>query len=447
MDRSPEPGAPPVLSRAAVRPTSDLAGGMRFIIQGRVPLQGAIRVSGAKNAVLPAMAAALLTSEPVIIEGVPRIEDVLILGEVLTRLGATVEWLDASTLVITADQVRSFHAPSDLVKRMRASFLVVGPLLARFGEGASCPPGGDVIGQRPIDVHLVGFMALGAEVRFDGEVYWTRAKRLRGRTIFMDYPSHIGTENLLMAATLAEGRTVIRNASAEPEVVNLAQMLIGMGAKITGAGTSTIEVEGVERLHGTRHRVIPDRIEAGTFALATAVTGGDVWVENVQPRHLDSLLWKLGEMGVRVEEHGTVLRVDAREGRLRSTNVQCLPYPGYPTDLQATIGAVLTQAEGLSVVHERVYDNRLLHVAELRRLGAEIEVSGQTAVIRGPVALAGTTVRALDIRSGAALVLAGLAAYGRTEVLDIAHLDRGYESIDVKLRQLGARIERRTAIT
>jgi UDP-N-acetylglucosamine 1-carboxyvinyltransferase len=390
------------------------------------------------------MAAALLTPDPVIIEGVPRIEDVLILGEVLSRLGATVEWADSSTLVITADRVHAFHAPSELVKRMRASFLVVGPLLARFGEGASCPPGGDVIGQRPIDVHLVGFMALGAEVRYDGEVYWTRAQKLRGCPIFMDYPSHIGTENLLMAATLAEGRTIIRNASAEPEVVDLAAMLSAMGAKIRGAGTSTIEVEGVERLRGVRHRVIPDRIEAGTFALATAATGGEVWIENVQPRHLDSLLWKLGEMGVHVEERGTVLHVDAREARLRSTNVQCLPYPGYPTDLQATIGAVLTQADGLSVVHERVYDNRLLHVAELRRLGAEIEVSGQTAVIRGPVALAGTTVRALDIRSGAALVLAGLAAYGRTEVLDITHLDRGYESLDVKLRQLGARIERRS---
>ncbi|MCS6801553.1 MAG: UDP-N-acetylglucosamine 1-carboxyvinyltransferase [Chloroflexota bacterium] len=443
MDRSLEPTCSPLLTSSPLRPVPRSADGARFIIQGRLPLQGEVRVSGAKNAVLPAMAAALLTSEPVIIEGVPRIEDVAILSEVLVRLGARVEWLDASTLVITADQIHSFHAPSELVKKMRASFLVVGPLLARFGEGASCPPGGDVIGQRPIDVHLVGFMALGAEVRFDGEVYWTRASKLRGRTIFMDYPSHIGTENLLMAATLAEGQTIIRNASAEPEVVDLAKMLTAMGAKIRGAGTSTIEVEGVERLRGVRHRVIPDRIEAGTFALAAAATAGDVWIENVQPRHLDALLWKLGEMGVRVEERESVLRVDAREGRLRSTNVQCLPYPGYPTDLQATIGAVLTQADGLSVVHERVYDNRLLHVAELRRLGAEIEVSGQTAVIRGPVALAGTTVRALDIRSGAALVIAGLAAYGRTEVLDINHLDRGYEAIDVKLRQLGARIERR----
>ncbi|MFN8533115.1 MAG: UDP-N-acetylglucosamine 1-carboxyvinyltransferase [Dehalococcoidia bacterium] len=445
MDRFPQPGIAPhraTPGRTLGVPPSTAE---RFIIQGRLPLHGRVAISGAKNAVLPAMAAALLTAEPVIIEGVPFIEDVLILSEVLTTLGAQVEWLDADTLEIRAAQIHSFLAPSHLVKQMRASFLVLGPLLARFGEAASCPPGGDVIGQRPIDVHLVGFMALGAEVRHDGEVYWTHASKLRGRTIFMDYPSHIGTENLLMAATLADGVTTIRNASAEPEVVDLAEMLISMGAKIAGAGTSTITVEGVERLGGVRHRVIPDRIEAGTYALATAATAGDVFIEGVRPRHLDSLIWKLGEIGVDVSEQGTMLHVDARRGRLRSTNVQCLPYPGYPTDLQATIGAVLTQAEGLSVIHERVYDNRLLHVAELRRLGAEIEVSGQTAVIRGPVALAGTTVRALDIRSGASLILAGLAAYGRTEVLDIGHLDRGYDRLDIKLRHLGARIERRSA--
>ncbi|MCL6648210.1 MAG: UDP-N-acetylglucosamine 1-carboxyvinyltransferase [Chloroflexi bacterium] len=442
MSRPPDPSPAPAVGAPAPGAAEHVRSA-RFLIQGRIPLQGTVRVGGAKNAVLPAMAAALLTNETCIIEHVPQIEDVAILTRVLTTLGARVEWVDAHTLAITADAIRGFHAPSELVKRMRASFLVMGPLLARFGEAASCAPGGDVIGQLPIDVHLVGFGALGAEIRFDGEVYWTRARRLKGCTIFMDYPSHIGTENLLMAATLAEGTTIIRNASAEPEVVDLARMLVAMGARIKGAGTSTIVVEGVPRLQGVRYAVIPDRIEAGTFALATAVTGGAIWIENVRPRHLDALLWKLGEMGVAVEERETALWVNARGRRLRSTNVQCLPYPGYPTDLQATIGAVLTQAEGMSVIHERVYDNRLLHVAELRRLGAEIEVSGQTAVIRGPVALAGTTVRALDIRSGAALVLAGLAAYGRTEVLEIAHLDRGYERIDEKLRQLGARIERR----
>lgn len=388
------------------------------------------------------MAACLLTDEPVVLDGVPDIEDVAILSQVLSNLGATVEREGPGRLRIVADKITTFRAPSDLVRKMRASFLVLGPLLARFGEAESCAPGGDVIGQRPIDVHLVGFGALGAEIRRDGDIYSTKAKRLAGTAIFLDYPSHIGTENLLMAACLAEGRTVLKNASAEPEVVDLATMLTRMGARIKGAGTSTIIVHGVEKLHGTYHEVIPDRIEAGTYAIAAAATGGEVWIDNVRPRHMDALIWKLGEMGVSVGDLDGSLFINAKNVHLRSVNVQALPYPGFPTDLQATMAALLTQADGLSIIHERVYDNRLLHVGELRRMGAEIEVSGQTAVIRGPIALVGSTVRALDIRSGAALVLAGLAAHGQTEVLDVVHLDRGYDNMTEKLRSLGAEIQR-----
>ncbi|MCS7002275.1 MAG: UDP-N-acetylglucosamine 1-carboxyvinyltransferase, partial [Dehalococcoidia bacterium] len=393
-------------------------------------------------AVLPAMAAALLTDEPCVIHGVPRIEDVSILAQVLRSLGAVVEWIGPTTIQISARTITSHLAPSDLVKRMRASFLVMGPLLARLGEAASCAPGGDVIGQRPIDVHLIGFKTLGAEIRYENEIYWTRAAKLTGAPIFMDYPSHIGTENLLMAACLAEGRTILRNASAEPEVVDLAAMLTKMGAKIHGAGTATIVIDGVDKLHGVEHAVIPDRIEAGTFAIIAAATGGRVTLENVLPRHLDALIWKLQEMGATVSETACSLTVDARDRRLRAVNVQALPYPGFPTDLQATMGALLTQADGLSIIHERVYDNRLLHVVELRRMGAQIESSSQTAIIRGPTLLAGATVRALDIRSGAALVVAGLAAYGPTTILDIGHLERGYENLDERLRSIGAHIYR-----
>jgi UDP-N-acetylglucosamine 1-carboxyvinyltransferase len=412
-----------------------------FLIEGGRRLEGEVRISGAKNAALPAMAASLLTAEECIIENVPDIEDVWILAEVLRRLGADVERVANNTLRICSRHITSFHASSELVKKMRASFLVVGPLLARFGHGASCPPGGDVIGQRPIDVHLVGFRSLGADVRRVGEVYVTCADRLVGTRIFMDYPSHIGTENLLMAACLAKGTTVIQNASQEPEVVDLARMLKSMGAIIRGAGSSTIEIEGTEVLHGTRHTVIPDRIEAGTFAIAAAATGGDVELRDVIPGHLDSLIWKLGEAGATVEVGGDRIRVTARRP-LTSVNVQALPYPGFATDLQAAIGVMLTQASGISVIHERVYDNRLLYVRELNKMGAEIEVNGQTAIISGPRRLTGTCVRALDIRSGAALVLAGLTAEGITKILDIYHLERGYERLDAKLATLGAHLTR-----
>ena len=413
----------------------------RFIVRGGVPLSGTIRVSGSKNASLPLMAAALLTSEPCILDGVPDIEDVRIMGEVLRSLGARLERVGPGSLLIQADNIHNLAAPTDLVKKMRGSFLVLGPLLSRLGRGSSCPPGGDVIGQRPIDVHLVGFAALGAKIEREGEVYTAHCPRLRGTQIFMDYPSHIGTENLLMAASLAEGKTVVLNASQEPEVVDVAEMLNKMGARIKGAGSSTIEIEGVDQLGGARHTAIPDRIEAGTFAIAAAVAGGDVRLTNVRPDHLDSLIWKLRETGVEASGQADSLSI-SRKGPLAAVNVQALPYPGFATDLQAAFGVLLTQADGVSIVHERVYDNRLLYVKELRKMGAMVAVNGQTAVIKGPCRLRGVNVRALDIRSGAALMLAGLAAQGTSQIEDIQHLERGYEGIDEKLRALGARVER-----
>ncbi len=413
----------------------------RFLIEGGFPLSGSIRISGSKNATLPLMAACLLTSEPCVIEGVPDIEDVRIMGEVLRSLGARLEWIAPGQLLIQADQIDNLAAPTELVSKMRGSFLVLGPLLARFGEGSSCPPGGDVIGQRPIDVHLAGFASLGARITTSGNVYSATCTQLKGTNIFMDYPSHIGTENLLMASCMAKGKTVLINASQEPEVVDLAEMLVKMGARISGAGTSFIEIEGVDRLGGARHAPVPDRIEAGTFAIAAAVAGGEVRLDNVQPNHLASLIWKLRETGctVQSEEHSLLV---ARSGPLTAVNVQALPYPGFATDLQAAFGVLLTQANGISIIHERVYDNRLLYVKELRKMGAIMQVSGQTAIVKGPSKLRGAVVQALDIRSGAAFMLAGLAAEGITQIVDIQHLERGYDGIDRKLQALGAHVRR-----
>jgi UDP-N-acetylglucosamine 1-carboxyvinyltransferase len=317
----------------------------------------------------------------------------------------------------------------------------MGPLLARFGEAACCPPGGDIIGLRPLDVHLSGFAILGADVRREGDKFVARAPCLRGARVFMDYPSVLGTQNLMMAATLAEGATVIVNAASEPEVASLAEMLNGMGARIRGAGGHTIEIVGVQSLHGTSHRVIPDRIEAGTFAIAAAITRGEVEIEEGLASHLDALIWKLRESGVEVKETEAGLRV-RRRGPLRAVNAQAVPYPGLATDLQAPMSVLLTQAQGVSFIYERVFDNRLLYVGELRKMGAEVVTSGTTAIVSGPTPLIGASVRALDIRAGAALVLAGLAAQGCTEISDIYHLDRGYEALDQKLRSLGAAIQR-----
>ena len=414
----------------------------KLVIHGSQPLSGEVRINGAKNSALPIMAACLLTAEPCIIDNVPMIDDIRTMAELLTHLGATVE-LDEQhhRVTIEAAQLTSTRIPPGLATRMRASFLATGPLLARAGSANAPHPGGCAIGRRPVNVDVYAFANMGATVgREDGE-YVLRTPGLVGEKLYFDYPSHTGTENILMAATLAKGRTVIKNASAEPEVVDLARCLRKMGAQIRGAGTKMIEIEGVERLGGVKHRVIPDRIEAGTFAIAGAITQGDVLLRDVVAEHMDPVTHKLREVGATVETAGRNYRVRGA-AEMYAVEVQTLHYPGFPTDLQAAFGALLTQAEGTSVIHERVYDQRLQYADELLKLGATIRVSGQTATIQGPTKLHGRRVRALDIRCGAALTLAGLAADGITEILDVHHIDRGYEGIDAKLRALGAQIER-----
>ena len=418
-------------------------GGSRLIIEGGHALRGTIRVNGSKNAAMGAMAAALLVGEDCVLHNVPDIGDVEQMARVLRSLGATVEWQTRHTLRINASGLTSSTAPTDIVANLRGSFLVMGALLGRLGEAACPPPGGDVIGQRPIDVHLAGFAALGADVARDAEKYLARADRLKGATVFCDYPSVLGTQNLMLAAVTAEGTTTIVNAAAEPEVQGTAAMLQSMGANISGAGTHTVVIEGTDRLHGTDYEIIPDRLEAGTFAIAGAITRGEVRVEGACLEHLTALMFKMREMGVAIAAEDSTLSVRGVPGELRAVSVQALPYPGLATDLQAPVAVLLTQARGVSYVHERVFDNRLLYVSELRKMGAEVVTTGTTtAIISGPTPLAGASVKALDIRAGAALILAGLAASGRTEITDIYHVDRGYERIDERLRSLGAVIER-----
>ncbi len=414
----------------------------KLVIDGGRPLEGSVAVSGSKNATMGAMAAALLVSEDCHLENVPAIGDVGHMAEVLRSLGATVEPTSEHGLRVNAARLTSSSPPTGLVGNLRASFLVMGALLARLGTAGCSPPGGDVIGQRPIDVHLAGFEAMGGRVGREGEKYVARTDGLVGASVFADYPSVLGTQNLMLAAATARGTTTIVNAAAEPEVQGLAAMLNSMGAQIAGAGTHTVTIEGVEALHGTTHHMIPDRLEAGTFAIAAAVTGGRVEIQRVMLDHLFSLIVKMREAGVKVEEGEGTLRV-WRDGDLRAITIQALPYPGLATDLQAPMAVLLTQARGVSYVHERVFDNRLLYVSELRKMGAEVVTTGTTtAIISGPTPLLGSSVRALDVRAGAALILAGLAASGRTEVSDVYHVDRGYERIGEKLRGLGAAIER-----
>lgn len=427
--------------------TRNLAGvsaGGAFVIEGGHPLRGSIAVHGSKNAALGAMAAALLVPEDVTLENVPDIGDVEHMAGVLRSLGAEVRWTVPGTLLINAAKLTASAPRADLVRSLRGSFLVMGALLTRLGEASCPPPGGDVIGQRPIDVHLAGFAALGADISRDGETFSARRRgaRLRGSIVFADYPSVLGTQNTMMAAVCAQGHTKIVNAACEPEVQALARLLNQMGARISGAGTHTIDIEGVESLRGTTYRIIPDRLEAGTYAIAAAVTRGKVRIEGVCLEHMLSVVAKLREAGVDVETDADSMVVRGVE-EMKATSIQALPYPGLATDLQALFAVLLTQARGVSYVHERVFDNRLLYVGELRKLGADVVTTGATtAIISGPTRLTGASVRALDVRAGAALITAGLAARGRTEVTDIYHVDRGYERLDEKLRSLGAVIER-----
>lgn len=415
----------------------------KLIVKGGNRLVGAVKTSGAKNAVLPIIAASILGTTPSHLDEVPMLEDVHTISEVLKCLGLSVECsLEKNVLDIDSTEITSYEAPYELVRTMRASFLVMGPLLARIGKARISMPGGCAIGARPIDIHLKGFEALGVKIeQGHGYIEASAPEGLKGTSIYFDFPSVGATENIMMAASLAEGTTILENAAEEPEIVDLANYLNKMGAKIRGAGTDTIRIEGVDKLHGADYTIIPDRIEAGTYMIAAAMTGGDVVVENVLPEHQKPLIAKLREAGAVVEEDIDKVRVIGKNP-LKAVSIKTLPYPGFPTDMQAQMMAMMVIAEGRSKVTETVFENRFMHVVELNRMGAQISTEGRSAVIDGPCKLTGCDVRATDLRAGAAMILAGLVAEGTTRIGDLHHIDRGYENIVAKLKNLGADIER-----
>lgn len=415
----------------------------KLIVKGGNRLVGAVKTSGAKNAVLPIIAASILGTTPSHLDEVPMLEDVHTISEVLKCLGLSVECSpEKNVLDIDSTEITSYEAPYELVRTMRASFLVMGPLLARIGKARISMPGGCAIGARPIDIHLKGFEALGVKIeQGHGYIEASAPEGLKGTSIYFDFPSVGATENIMMAASLAEGTTILENVAEEPEIVDLANYLNKMGAKIRGAGTDTIRIEGVDKLHGADYTIIPDRIEAGTYMIAAAMTGGDVVVENVLPEHQKPLIAKLREAGAVVEEDIDKVRVIG-QNPLKAVSIKTLPYPGFPTDMQAQMMAMMVIAEGRSKVTETVFENRFMHVVELNRMGAQISTEGRSAVIDGPSKLTGCDVRATDLRAGAAMILAGLVAEGTTRIGDLHHIDRGYENIVAKLKKLGADIER-----
>ncbi|HML34077.1 UDP-N-acetylglucosamine 1-carboxyvinyltransferase [Sporomusa sphaeroides] len=413
----------------------------KLIVRGGRRLFGTVRVSGAKNAVLPVIAATLLGTTPSTLEDIPDLEDVRTIAEVLEHLGASVR-IEPGTLYIDCTKITALEAPYELVRKMRASFLVMGPLLAREGCAKISLPGGCAIGTRPIDLHLKGFEALGAEIITGHGFIEARAPQgLTGARIYLDFPSVGATENIMMAASMAKGQTIIENPAEEPEIVDLANMLNHMGANIRGAGTNLIRIEGVSELKGACHAVIPDRIEAGTYMVAAAMTGGDVYVENALIEHLKPVIAKLKEAGVVIEEDINGVRVRGT-GMIRSVDIKTLPYPGFPTDMQAQLMALMTIAQGTGIVTETVFENRFMHVDELKRMGASIKIDGRSAVVEGVARLTGCQVKATDLRAGAAMVLAGLVAEGQTEISYIHHIDRGYDNLVEKFRGIGADIER-----
>ncbi len=411
-------------------------------ITGGRRLQGEVVVSGAKNAALPILCAGLLTADPVHLANVPALNDTNTMLKLLRLMGVRAEQ-NGESVTLQANQVDKLEAPYELVKTMRASVLVLGPLLARFGEVRVSLPGGCGIGQRPVDQHIKGMAALGAEIEIEHGFIVARAKRLKGASIRTDMVTVTGTENLLMAAVLAQGRTVLENAAREPEVVDLAELLIKMGADIQGHGTDRIVIEGVERLHGAEHRVIPDRIEAGTFLCAVGAAGGDITLRNVEPSHMGATLDKLTEAGLAIETGPGWIR-GAISGRPRAVGARTHEYPGFATDMQAQLMALDSVADGTAVVVETIFENRYMHVQELRRMGADIDIDGHTAVVRGVPRLSGATVMATDLRASAGLVIAGLVAEGETVIDRVYHLDRGYDRMERKLSALGAQIERLT---
>ncbi|MBB6176119.1 UDP-N-acetylglucosamine 1-carboxyvinyltransferase [Anoxybacillus tengchongensis] len=414
----------------------------KIIVRGGKRLSGTVKVEGAKNAVLPVIAATLLASEgKSVIYDVPELSDVYTIGEVLRHLQADVT-VGNNKIVVDASGELSVEAPFEYVRKMRASVLVMGPLLARKGRARVALPGGCAIGSRPIDQHLKGFEAMGATVKIgNGFIDAEVNGKLRGAKIYLDFPSVGATENIMMAAVLAEGTTVIENCAKEPEIVDLANFLNAMGAKVRGAGTGTIRIDGVTTLYGAEHTVIPDRIEAGTFMIAAAITGGNVLVQGAVPEHLTSLIAKLEEMGVTIIEEDSGLRVIAPD-KLKAVDVKTMPHPGFPTDMQSQMMALLMKAEGTSMVTETVFENRFMHVEEFRRMNADMKIEGRSVIINGPCQLQGAEVAATDLRAAAALILAGLAAEGYTRVTELKHLDRGYVRFHEKLAMLGADIER-----
>jgi UDP-N-acetylglucosamine 1-carboxyvinyltransferase len=413
-----------------------------LLIKGGVPLRGEVTISGAKNAVLPIMAATLLTDQPCFIRRVPNLSDVRFMGQILSWLGAEVAFENGNVRV-QAKKIKG-AGDYDLIRKMRGSICIMGPLLGRLGKATVSLPGGCVIGARPINLHLKGFEALGAKVVIDGGYVHASSGHLRGSTMFLGGRAGstvLGTANVMMAAVLADGVTLIESAACEPEVVDLANFLIAMGARITGAGSPTITITGVKKLHGASHEVISDRIEAATYAIAAAATGGEIHLRGARADHMHAVLDKLHDAGVKIEREPAGLCI-RRDGRLKAVDITTLPYAGFPTDAQAQMMALMALTPGISIITERIFESRFMHVSELARLGADIEIEGPSAIIKGGKPLSGAPVMASDLRASAALVIAGLAAKGTTQVNRVYHIDRGYEDIDGKLRRLGARIER-----
>ena len=411
----------------------------KIIVKKSAPLRGTVKIDGAKNAVLPIIAATLLAEGKSVLKGVPNLRDVHVISELLRHLGAEVTY-EGTTLTVDASNITTCEAPYELVRKMRASFLVMGPLLARFNHTKISMPGGCAIGTRPIDLHLKGFKSLGAEVEIDHGFVEAKTEKLTGNKLYLDFPSVGATENIMMAAALAEGTTIIENAAEEPEIVDLANFLNEMGANVKGAGTNTIKIKGVESLNGAEHTVIPDRIEAATYMVAAAMTKGDITVENVLMEHLKPIIAKLRETGCEIIEMENAVRVIGPEV-LKPIDIKTLPHPGFPTDVQAQFMAMLTIANGTAVVIETVFENRFMHVAEFNRMGADIKIEGRSAIVNGVDKLYGAKVKATDLRAGAALILCGLIAEGETQIGEIYHIQRGYVDIDKKIRALGGNIE------
>ena len=411
-------------------------------IQGGIPLEGEIRISGAKNATLPILAGCLLADGPVTVANVPHLQDVTTMIELLGRMGVSVTIDEKMRIEVDASTIKEYFSPYQLVKTMRASILVLGPLLARFGRADVSLPGGCAIGARPVNIHVAGLQAMGADIRIENGYIKARAPRLHGARLVLDTVTVTGTENLMMAASLADGETILENAAREPEVVDLAHFLNAMGARIQGAGTDKIIVHGVERLSGTHYEVLPDRIETGTYLVAGAITGGHVRVKNTRPEHLDAVIVKLQEAGARVDCGENWVEVDMRGRRPAAVDIRTAPYPAFPTDMQAQFAALNTVANGVGTIIETIFENRFMHMLEMRRMGAEIRLEGNTAIIKGVERLTAAPVMATDLRASASLVLAALIAQGRTDIERIYHIDRGYEAIEEKLQQLGAKLRR-----